>query len=358
MISLRPLAVIFALFFAPFTADAVEPWAVLTGQSVLQVRAGLRHLYKRLDRKELVVALDSAGATNLLTGNLKGLDLNRPLGAFVMPNAVGVGSILTFIPITNEEEFRGFLERHGIKPGIEERGITTVEVPFLGPVWMKFDKKHAWFALTAEDLTRPLPDPMQSIPEVHRKTTLAASLYIERMPPDQREVWAKRGEQALGFLLKSDPKSSAQLGEAIALPAAGGFLRLVAKDARSVTLLAQADVKDDQFWAEAIVEPRPGTSWAEQAAGLEDDPFKLEVDARQWAKLRGIPDEKARLAAQAAFTTPGLETIHITTEGGDVLRFKARMSGAVLAYHAALEKDKPPKVKRERKERERRKDRR
>src|SRR5688572_28796297 len=104
MTCLRPLSVVLALLLAPVLSLAEEPWAVFTGQSVFQVRAGLSHLYKRLDRKELVVALDSAGATNLLTGNLKGLDLHRPIGSFVMPNAAGVGSILTFIPVTDEQE--------------------------------------------------------------------------------------------------------------------------------------------------------------------------------------------------------------------------------------------------------------
>src|SRR5258708_1115377 len=43
---------------------AQEPWAIATGQSVVEVRAGLRHIYQRLGRKDLVAALDSAAVTN------------------------------------------------------------------------------------------------------------------------------------------------------------------------------------------------------------------------------------------------------------------------------------------------------
>src|SRR5438445_12305037 len=88
-----------------------EPWAVMTGQSVVEVRAGLRHIYQRLGRKDLVAALDSAAVTDLVTGNLKGLDLNRPLGCVVLPNQSGVGNVITFVPMTGEQAFLEFLGR-------------------------------------------------------------------------------------------------------------------------------------------------------------------------------------------------------------------------------------------------------
>src|SRR5260221_13090291 len=78
--------------------QAGEPWAIMTGQSVVEIRTGLRHIYQRLGRKDLVAALDSAAVTDLVTGNLKGLDLYRPLGCVVLPNQSGVGSVITFIP--------------------------------------------------------------------------------------------------------------------------------------------------------------------------------------------------------------------------------------------------------------------
>ena len=54
---------------------------------------------------------------------------------------------------------------------------------------------------------------MQSIPDVHKKTHLAATIYLERMPPNQREVWAKRADQALSFFMGGDTEHPARLGE-------------------------------------------------------------------------------------------------------------------------------------------------
>ena len=152
-----PVLAVFALFCAQLSAFAEEPWAVMTGQSVIEVRAGLRHLYQRMGRKDLVAALDAAGATNLISGNLRGLDLHRPLGAFVLPISSGLGTLVTFIPITGENEFRGFLERHGLAVGPEQKGINRVHVPLLGSIAFKFDRQYAWFALTPEDRDRPVP---------------------------------------------------------------------------------------------------------------------------------------------------------------------------------------------------------
>ena len=123
----------------------------------------------------------------------------------------------------------------------------------------------------------------------------------------------------------------------------------MADQMRTVTLLAHADSKQDDLWAEMVIETRPGTRWEELAKRLQTKPTRVELDARTWAKLRGFPEEKSQIAAQAAFTKPGSESIHLSMEGGDVLHLKAQMSGAVLAYHTALEKDKPPKEKKPRK---------
>ncbi len=353
---IRPALALFVVCFSQIPAYAEGPWAVLTGQSVIQVRSGLRYLYKCMGRKDLVAALDSAGATNLITGNLRGLDLNRPLGAFVLPTANGLGTFVTFIPVTGENEFRGFLERHGLTVAVGEKGLNQVHVPVLGTIVFRYDRQYAWFALTAADLDRQFPDPVQSIPAVHKKTQLAATLYVDRMPANQREVWARRADQALGFFLGDDHKTPGRLGEALAMPIAGSMVRMLADQARTVTLLAHADSKQDDLWAEMAIEPRPGTRWEEQARRLQAKPMRLDVDSRKWAKLRGVPEEKSQAMAQAVFTKPGMENIQLSMEGGEMLHLKARMSGAVLAYNAAIEKDKPPKEKRPRKH-DRRRDR-
>src|SRR5215218_322138 len=154
----RTLLVLLLSFSIIETAKAQEPWAIMTGQSIVEVRSGLRHIYSRLGRKDLVVALDTAAATDLLSGNLKGLDLYRPLGCVVLPNQAGLGAAITFIPTTGEQAFLEFLRRHLLTVNIDPSGKPSVNIPLVGTVYIKFDQNYAWFAFAAEDLNGNMPD--------------------------------------------------------------------------------------------------------------------------------------------------------------------------------------------------------
>jgi len=333
----RFLFVLLSLFASLNWLQAGEPWAIMTGQSVVEVRAGLRHIYQRLGRKDLVAALDSAAVTDLVTGNLKGLDLNRPLGSVVLPNQSGVGNMITFIPITGEQAFLEFLGRHLLTVNTDSSGKPSVNVPLLGTLHIRFDQQYAWFAFSADDLAGPLPDIAKIIPAKHREVQLAATIYLDRLPTDQRQVWLQRSQQGLDWLLKGSPQTSGQLTETLGLPMAGLLMKRLSEDAREVTILATADRKSDQLWSTILVTPRPDVPWLAQVQQRAANPISYEVPASLWAKLRGKTDEVAERAAQAAFKKGESDKLVLTMKGGEQLELKAELSGAMLAYHAALD---------------------
>lgn len=310
------------------------PWAVMTGKSVIDVRAGLRYVYQRLGRKDLVAALDSAAVTNLVSGNLKGLDLTKPLGCVVMPNASGVGSLLTFVPMTDTDAFRGFLSRHGLTISKDAQGNEQVTVPLLGTVALRFDQKYAWFAFNAVELAGPLPNVTTLVPASHREVLLAASIYLERIPADQRQVWQTRAEQGMRWLSSGAPQEKGQLTEVLGLPMAGLLLHRLAQDARELTLLAQVDTRTDRLWAKALVTPRPEAAWMQKLQ--TQPPQRYDVPATWWAKLRGKSDDVAAKSAAIAFQHEGEDKLILTMTGGSQLELKAELSGAMLAYHTAL----------------------
>jgi hypothetical protein len=335
-------------------ASASEPWAIATASSVAEARSALRHIYQRLGRKDLVAALDSAAVTNLVSGNLRGLSLHKPVGCMVLPNAQGTGSVLSFIPISTADEFRGFLQRHGLPLENQTENLSVVRIPILGKVYLRFVDQHAWFALNADDLSQPLPDPEKTIPAIHRKTVLASTIYLDRLPVDERKVWVQRGQQGLHWLLNHS-SSIGSLGETITLPVMGVLMHHLAEDARELTLLASVDKGKDLLWAEAIVEPRPTASWQKDLQALA--PKKLDVPAKTWAILRGKAPEVAQRAAESTFTEPNQDQLHLSMTGGDSLHLRAEMSGAMLAYHAALDKD-PSQPDRHERHRQRKEERR
>lgn len=335
-------------------STAQEPWAIMTGQSVIEVRAGLRHIYQRLGRKDLVAALDSAAVTNLVSGNLKGLDLNRPLGTIVLPSKAGTGCLLTFIPITGDQAFLEFLRRHLLTVNTDKAGTATVDIPLLGTAHIRFDQQYAWLAFSADDLNRTLPNLTKELPEYHRRTQLAATIYLERIPMNQRHAWLLKGDQGLQWLFKGATESKGQLAESLALPVVNLMLKRLAEDARDVTILANTDRKTDQLWAKILVTPRPDRPWLAEVQRRAETPQRLELPASYWAKLRGKSDEIAARAAKTAFVNGQSDKLILTMQGGNQLELKAELSGSMLAYHAALnEPEAKPERRPTRRERRR-----
>lgn len=335
---IRCLLIVASLFGLLTNIPAQEPWAVMTGQSVVEVRAGLRHIYSRMGRKDLVAALDSAAVTDLVSGNLKGLDLTRPLGCVIVPNQSGLGSAITFIPISSgEQAFLDFLRRHLLTVTIDANGKPSVTIPLVGTVHLRFDQNYAWFAFSADDLNGPLPDLSKIIPASHRKVQLAATIYLDRLPTDQRQVWLQRSQQGFEWLLKGSSQGSGQLAETLGLPMAGLLMKRLAEDAKEVTMYVHADRTSDQLWAKILVTPRPNVPWVTQVQQYAANPVRYEVPASLWATLRGKSEETAAKAAQTAFKKGESDKLVLTMKGGDQLELKAELSGAMLAYNAALD---------------------
>ncbi len=156
--TLRALFFLCIFGFIANTSTAQEPWAIMTGQSVLEIRSGIRHIYERLGRQDLVIELDKSGLNNLLSGNLNGLDLKRPLGCVILPNESGTGVVLAFIPITGEQTFLEFLKRHSVQVDIAKTGKPVVSIPQAGTMHLRFDQNCAWLAYSSSDLDGTLPD--------------------------------------------------------------------------------------------------------------------------------------------------------------------------------------------------------
>lgn len=338
-------------FLSTTWLSAQEPWAVITGKSIVEVRGGLRHIYQRLGRKDLVAALDSAAVTNLVSGNLKGLDLSRPLGSVVVPNNSGSGVFLTFIPATDPKKFRGFLARHAMPVQQLADGKEQITVPLLGNVALRFDQDYAWFALQQEDLQQPLPSVKALLPKSHQQTLLAATFYLERMPADQRQIWQSRLQQGMQTLLGTGGAQKGELVESVGLSMSSMLLHRLSEDAREFSMLAHANTRSDELWAKVIVLPRENARWLRTLQQLGEQ--RVELSAGIWAKLRGKSNETAEKAALTAFKNGNDDKLILTMTGGESMELKAEMKGTLLAYHAALNNGSDPAEKKKPTRRER-----
>lgn len=334
---------------------AQEPWAVITGQSIIEVRGGLRHIYQRLGRKDLVAALDSTAITNLVSGNLKGLDLARPLGSVILPNQSGSASILTFIPVTSDQGFIEFLRRHLLTPRSMEKGLHVIEVPLLGSVYLRVDKNYAWLALSQTELQQALPEVSTLIPKNHRQHQLAATIYLDRIPADQKQALVQRGGPALQMITHSSTNARGQIFESVALPAFSTLIKRLADDSSQITMLATSDRVADLLSAKIMITPRPDRPWLNEVKNRAESPIRIELPPYLWAKLRGTSASDAEKAAQSAFKNGKADPLVLSVNGGSQLELKAEVPGTLLAYHAALD-ETPTRVERQARQRERRRD--
>lgn len=315
---------------------AQEPWGIITGKSVMSLRSGLRFVYQQAGRKDLVAALDSAAVTNLIAGNLKGLDLARPLGCIIKPDLLGNATMVTFIPCTDRQLFVGFLERHGLAVSNASQDLYSVQVPLVGKISMTFQHQYAWFGFTDADVTPNQIDTRQMILEQHQTQLLAMSLYFDRIPPQQRERLSTRLSTVMNWMTGSSNASQetmqAQIGKSILQM----MLFQLSKDAQEMTVAARVDEKARMIHAQLNIIPRQDTSLARLASSFST-PFQY-----SYAPVRKeIPAEDKLLSKKQETTQPD-KPLNITLKGGSELLAQVDMHGSLLTPN---ETDSPRKTR-------------
>lgn len=318
------------------TSLAQEPWGIITGKSVMSLRSGLRFVYQQAGRKDLVAALDSAAVTNLIAGNLKGLDLTRPLGCIIKADSLGNATVVTFIPCTDRKLFVGFLERHGLSVTNSSQDMYSVQVPLLGKITMTFQHEYAWFGFTESEVSGNQIDPRQMIPEKHQKQLLAMSLYFDRIPAQQREQLSNRLSTVMNWMTGNSKDSQESLQAQVGKSVLQLMLSQLSRDAREMTASARVDEKACMMYAQLQIQPRDGTPLANLASRISTPiqysytPFKKEKPAED------------KLLSKNADTSQPDKPLNITLKGGNELLAQVDLHGSMLAPD---ETDSPRKAR-------------
>ncbi|MBL8822317.1 MAG: hypothetical protein JNJ77_06990 [Planctomycetia bacterium] len=319
------ISVVVSILCLATTSLAQEPWGIITGKSVMSLRSGLRFVYQQAGRKDLVAALDSTAVTNLIAGNLKGLDLARPLGCIIKPDVLGNATVVTFIPCTDRQLFVGFLERHGISVSNASQDLYSVQVPLLGKIAMTFQHQYAWFGFTETEVSGNQIDPRQMIPEQHQKQLLAMSLYFHRIPAQQRVQLSNRLSTVMNWMTGNSKDSQESLQAQVGKSVLQMMLSQLSRDAREMTASARVDEKARMMHAQLNIIPRQDTSLARLASRISTPfqysyiPFKKEKPAED------------KLLSKNADTSQPEKPLNITLKGGSELLAQVDMHGSLLA---------------------------
>lgn len=325
---------LFAGSLSPIPAQ--EPWGIISGKSVMSLRSGLRFVYQQAGRKDLVAALDSAALTNLLAGNLKGLDLQRPLGCIIRPDELSNATLVTFIPCTDKQLFVGFLERHGLKVTNGSQDRYSVQVPLLGKISLAFQHQYAWFGFTDADVAGQQIDPGQLIPAEHQKQLMAMSLYFDRIPQPQREHLSSRLSTIMNWMTGNGNASQDSMKTQIGKSVLQMMLFQLSKDAQEMTIVARVDESSRMMHARMLIIPRQETTLARLTSKITTP---LQYSYTPVKKEPLIEDPL--LSKKPAQEIPD-KPLQISLRGGRELLAQVDLHGSLLAPD---EKEKPGRAR-------------
>ena len=123
---------------------------------------------------------------------LKGLDKTKPFGLVVtLENGVPTPTVL--VPVTSAKDLLNLLTMIGqgqVGPVQEEAGVFKVGVPNGDSVYVR--EKAGWAYVTQEKDAALPEDPSKSIAGLSKDYDIAARIYLQNVPPDQKKVWTEK----------------------------------------------------------------------------------------------------------------------------------------------------------------------
>jgi hypothetical protein len=166
--------------------------AVVTAKSAEAVLSDFKYLAPLAGQKELVKEVEDflkkEGGDDLW----KGVDAKRPLGAYLLwPEKIRDLDSLSFpvvyfVPVADEARFLDLLKEG--KPTKRDGGLYLLSIPEVPQLYLRFANRYAYASTQPAALRGKLPDPVTLLPRGSHKSTIAASLKVEQIPPDYKQL--------------------------------------------------------------------------------------------------------------------------------------------------------------------------
>jgi hypothetical protein len=166
--------------------------AVISGKSPEAVLSDFKYLAALAGQKDLVKEVDDflkkKGGDDLW----KGVDAKRPLGAYVLwPDKIRDLDSLSFpvvyfVPVADEARFLNLLKED--KPTKRDGGLYQLSIPEVPELYLRFANRYAYFSTQPAMLRAKLPDPVTLLPPGAHKSTIAANIRFDQLPPDYKQL--------------------------------------------------------------------------------------------------------------------------------------------------------------------------
>lgn len=210
-------------------------------------------------------------------GGYEGIDLKRPVGAYVgIADRVEDSPVVLMIPVADETAvLAAVTEKLGLDPKKADGGLYTVELPDVPfPVYFRFADRYAYLTVRSDKGI----DPTRLIaPKVYFAAkpagVLTADVFLDRWPADvKKAIWGQ-----LELQLK---ENNAGLAASPVQTLFNDFLadvtvdmaKTVLTDGEKFSLTFDADPKADDLKLAVGLSAKPGSTLAKALAGFGDRP--------------------------------------------------------------------------------------
>jgi len=257
MLALAPLA--------PAQAQNVKPVAVLSIASWEKLKADVLYIAELVGQKE-----KAEPGINLGQIYLSGIDLKRPMGAYVTVSAAGEPRGVAFIPVTKLDTILKNFEGQIGKPSDAGDGVKQFDVPG-GSVYVKEVKGWA-FVSNEMDVFDSLPaDPVALLGKLPAMYDIAIQAKVHDIPQELRQMAVDAIQSGFEQGLEKSAGSDAdrELQEKFGRMSTKQFTQMI-EEVNEVTIGWGVDKTLKATYFDSTVTAVDGTATARRMALLKD----------------------------------------------------------------------------------------
>jgi hypothetical protein len=265
--SLAAIGLMLAL--APVTsirAQDAKPVAVVSLAPIDKIKADVLYI------SELVGQKDAAEpALNLLPIYLNGVDLKRPLGAYVSLGAGGQPQVVVFVPVTKLDSVFKTLDNFGIgKPSDAGDGVKQFDAPGTS-VYVKEVKGWAFVSNEKDSLGSLPADPLTVLGKLPSTYDIAIRANVHDIPQEFRQQAVDAIQNGLDRGLEQntgDAAADRELTEKVSRMSAKQFTQMI-EELNEVTIGWGIDKTLKATYVDFTMTAVDGTAMARQMALLK-----------------------------------------------------------------------------------------
>ncbi len=251
-------------------AAAQEPVIVVSMRSIDGVMGDLKYILSAAGNPELGDLVDGMVDQFTQGKGFAGMDLTKPLGAYISVGAGGNPDMVLFVPVSDQKKFRDLLKTMLPRQKEQQAGVFSMQVE--NQTWYgKFARGHCFLTLLPAALNAPA-DPAKF---ADAKYSVRLQADLAKLPAEVKDGLVEQREAAIEAAPVERPEPRSEAEQRIrqrSQKVVSQLFRLLVRDSSRLSVGLTLDKKTKTLAVEADVVPKPGSELAALVAGYGKTP--------------------------------------------------------------------------------------